>query len=56
MTARAVGAERTADRIIDAMLARFTTTPYEQVRIEDVAKDAGVTGQTVMRRFGNKAT
>jgi AcrR family transcriptional regulator len=55
MTTRAEGAERTADRIIDAMLARFTSASYEQIRIEDVATDAGVTGQTVIRRFGTKA-
>jgi AcrR family transcriptional regulator len=55
MTARAEGAERTADRIVDAMLMRLTTTSYEQIRIEDVASDAGVTGQTVIRRFTGKA-
>ncbi|GAA1914609.1 hypothetical protein GCM10009775_03990 [Microbacterium aoyamense] len=55
MTSRADAAARTADRIIDAMLARFATTPYENVRIEDVAADAGVTGQTLIRRFGSKA-
>ena len=54
MTTRARGAELTADRIIDAMLARLVTTPYEHVRLDDVAADAGVTGQTVIRRFGSK--
>ena len=54
MTARARDAERTGERIVDAMLARFETTPYEHIRIEDVATDAGVTGQTVLRRFGSK--
>lgn len=55
MTARAQAALQTADRIIDAMLARFVTASYERIRIEDVAADAGVTGQTVIRRFGTKA-
>ena len=55
MGARAEAAEHTADRIIDAMLERLRTTPYEHVRLEDVATDAGVTGQTVIRRFGGKA-
>lgn len=55
MTSRADAAAQTADRIIDAMLFRFASTPYEAVRIEDVAADAGVTGQTVIRRFGTKA-
>ena len=54
MTVRAKDAELTAERIVDAMLARLTSTPYEHVRIEDVAADAGVTGQTVIRRFGSK--
>ncbi|MET4157117.1 TetR/AcrR family transcriptional regulator [Agromyces sp. PvR057] len=55
MTARAEAAELTGQRIIDAMLARLVTTPYEQIRLEDVADDAGVTGQTVIRRFGSKS-
>ena len=55
MSARAVAAEHTADRVVDAMLARFTVLPYERIRIEDVAADAGVTGQTVLRRFSSKA-
>lgn len=54
MTARAKDAELTAERIIEAMLARLTSTPYEHIRIDDVAADAGVTGQTVIRRFGSK--
>ena len=55
MTVRAKDAELTAERIVDAMLARLASTPYEHVRIEDIAADAGVTGQTVIRRFGSKA-
>ena len=54
MTVRAKDAELTAERIVDAMLARLASTPYEHIRIEDVAADAGVTGQTVIRRFGSK--
>lgn len=55
MSARADAAERTAERIVDAMLALLRTTPYERVRLEDVAADADVTVQTVIRRFGSKA-
>lgn len=55
MTARAKDAELTAERIVDAMLRRLESTPYEHIRIGEVAADAGVTGQTVIRRFGNKA-
>ncbi|MCS5735872.1 TetR/AcrR family transcriptional regulator [Herbiconiux daphne] len=55
MSARATSAERTRDRIADAMLDRFAVTPYEHIRLDDVAADAGVTVQTVIRRFGGKA-
>ncbi|NYJ02346.1 AcrR family transcriptional regulator [Nocardioides thalensis] len=54
MGARAAAAERTGERILDAMLERFGRLPYDQVRLEDVAADAGVTVQTVIRRFGGK--
>ncbi len=54
MTARAEAAERTGERIVDAMLDRYATTPYDQIRLEDVAADAGVSTQTVIRRFGGK--
>jgi len=54
MSARADAAELTAERIADAMLERLKTTPYERIRLEDVASDAGVTSQTVIRRFGSK--
>jgi AcrR family transcriptional regulator len=55
MGARAVAAEQTGSRIVDAMLGRFGRLPYDQIRLEDVAADAGVTVQTVLRRFGSKA-
>ncbi len=54
MTARADAAERTGELIIDAMLQRFSRLPYDQIRLEDVATDANVTVQTVIRRFGSK--
>ncbi len=55
MDARARSAAQTRERIADAMLDRFARTPYEQIRLDDVAADAGVTVQTVIRRFGGKA-
>ncbi|MEL4318848.1 TetR/AcrR family transcriptional regulator [Leifsonia sp. YIM 134122] len=55
MSARAESAELTGERIVDAMLARLRETPYERLRLDDVAADAGVTVQTVIRRFGGKA-
>src|SRR5690349_17019298 len=54
MTARAEAAERTGERIIDAMLRRYADTPYDRIRLDDVATDAEVTVQTVIRRFGTK--
>lgn len=54
MTARAEQTERTGERIIDAMLRRYAETPYDRIRLEDVASDAEVTAQTVIRRFGSK--
>lgn len=54
MSARADAAELTAERIVDAMRERLRTTPYERIRLEDIAADAGVTSQTVIRRFGSK--
>ncbi|WP_448005064.1 TetR/AcrR family transcriptional regulator [Agromyces bauzanensis] len=54
MSARADAAELTGERIVDAMQARLAGTPYERIRLEDIASDAGVTVQTVIRRFGGK--
>lgn len=54
MTARADAAERTGERIVDAMLRRYSQLPYAQIRLDDLAADAGVTVQTVIRRFGSK--
>ena len=55
MSARAEAAEQTGHRIVDAMLKRFSSAPYDQIRLEDVADDAAVTVQTVLRRFGSKS-
>lgn len=53
-TARAKAAEETARRISDAFLARLLTQWYDEITLDSVAEDAGVTVQTVIRRFGNK--
>lgn len=55
MRARADATVRTRDRIIDAMLRRYAELPYDRIRLEDVAGDAEVTVQTVVRHFGGKA-
>ena len=54
MSRRAEAAADTWDRIVDALLVRFASLPYDRIRLEDVAADAGVSLQTVLRRFGSK--
>src|SRR5215208_1022210 len=51
---RAAAAAATGERIVEAALARFSAQPYEEVALEDVARDAGVAVRTVIRRFGSK--
>jgi AcrR family transcriptional regulator len=55
MSRRAEAAADTGERIVDAVLARFAALPYDRIRLEDVAVDAEVSLQTVLRRFGSKA-
>ena len=50
--ARAEAATGTA--ILDAALAAFTREPFDRVTLQAVADAAGVTVQTVIRRFGSK--
>jgi AcrR family transcriptional regulator len=52
--ARAEAAQATARRIIDAFLARLMTEWFDEITLEHVAEDAGVTVQTTVRRFGGK--
>lgn len=51
---RDAAAATTAERIISAATSRFSAQPYEQVSLEDIARDADVTVRTVIRRFGSK--
>jgi AcrR family transcriptional regulator len=51
---REAAAATTAERIIEAATSRFSTLPYEQVALDDIARDADVTVRTVIRRFGSK--
>jgi len=53
-TQRAQAAQETGDRILAAALAAFLAGNYDDVTLEKVASDAGVTPQTVLRRFGSK--
>jgi AcrR family transcriptional regulator len=54
MSARAITAEQTHQRILDAARSRFTESPYEEATLAAIAADAGVTTQTVLNRFGSK--
>lgn len=53
-TTRARSAELTGERILDAAHARFAVADYDDVTLDQVAADAGVTVQTVLRRFASK--
>ena len=52
--ARAEGAEATATKVIDAFLARAQTQWFDEITLDQLAQDAGVTVQTVIRRFNGK--
>jgi len=52
--ARAEGSAATAARIREAALARFAEEAYEDVSLDALAEDAGVSVRTVLRRFGSK--
>jgi AcrR family transcriptional regulator len=55
MRARASAAEETGKRIVAAMQSLFAERPFEAITLDAVAERAGVTLQTVLRRFGSKA-
>jgi AcrR family transcriptional regulator len=54
MVARAASVAATGERILDAAVALFWELPGEQVSLDEVARRAGVTVQTVIRRFGGR--
>lgn len=54
MTARAEAAAATAERILDATAELFWERPTDQIVLAEVAERAGVTVQTLIRRFGGK--
>jgi AcrR family transcriptional regulator len=54
MTARAEAAQATADRILDATVELFFADPSADPSLDEIAARAGVTKQTVLRRFGTK--
>ncbi|HEV2242576.1 MAG TPA: helix-turn-helix domain-containing protein [Streptosporangiaceae bacterium] len=54
MGARAAAAAATAERILDAAVEVFWELPTDQVSLDEVARRAGVSVQTVIRRFGGR--
>ncbi len=54
MRARAEAAEATGERILDAAETVFFERPLEQVTLVAIAEQAGVSVQTVIRRFGDR--
>ena len=51
---RAQAAEQTAKKILEAFLSRLLEQWFDDITLKAVAEDAGVTVQTVIRKFGNK--
>jgi AcrR family transcriptional regulator len=54
MQARAQAAAATGERILDVAIAAFWRRPVHDIPLEEVARRAGVSLQTVIRRFGGK--
>jgi AcrR family transcriptional regulator len=54
MVARAEASAANAGRILDAAVEVFWELPTDQISLEEVARRAGVTVQTVIRRFGGR--
>ena len=54
MGARADAAAETGERILDEAVRLFWESPGSDVSLDAVAREAGVTRQTVIRRFGGK--
>jgi AcrR family transcriptional regulator len=54
MAARAEAAAATAERIVDAAVELFWELPTDRISLDEVAGRAGVSVQTVIRRFGGK--
>jgi AcrR family transcriptional regulator len=54
MSARADAAAATRERLLAAAWRHFASHPYENVRLQEIAADAGVTAQTLHTQFGSK--
>src|SRR5436305_15313953 len=54
MVARAEAAAATRERLLAAAWGQFAEHSFEAVRLADVAREAGVSGQTLHNHFGTK--
>ena len=54
MRARAEAVEATRERIARAAMQRFLSEPFDEVTIASVARDAGVSHQTLLNHFESK--
>src|SRR3954451_316834 len=54
MVARAETAAATRERLVRSAWRHFSERPFERVRLTEVAKDAGVSAQTLHAHFGTK--
>lgn len=54
MERRAEAAAATGERILDAAVDEFWERPVEGISLDEVARRAGVSVQTVIRRFGGR--
>jgi len=55
MGARAQAVEETRRRIVEAMFGLSSQRMFTDISLEDVAREAGVSVQTVLRQFGSRA-
>src|SRR3954468_24542992 len=54
MVARAEAAAATRERLLVSAWSHFAARPFEDVRVADVAREAGVSAQTLHTHFGTK--
>jgi AcrR family transcriptional regulator len=54
MSARAAAAAATGERLLATAWQHFATRPYDDVRLREIAGDAGVSAQTLHNRFSSK--
>jgi AcrR family transcriptional regulator len=55
MGARAQSVAETRQRIQDALMALAADRPFPDISLDDVAQQAGVSVQTILRQFGSRA-